>query len=195
MSKTELTLSLERDIYHAMAKQGVFRCFEVTIGWFGYERVDFMTYDTKGIFRCFEIKSSLADFNSKAKKTFCGHYNYYVLTPELFEKVKERIPLHIGVYVDGRCVKKPKKQELTVDHRILQDSMLRSLCRESDKAYLSGDIRVNANLKKRIRQLEKEREHAKQSYRSLQRKLHQAYGRNWEEQLEQKLNDKGIITL
>lgn len=191
MAKTELTLELERSIYHAMAKQGVFRCFEVTIGWFGNERVDFMTYDTKGIFRCFEIKTSLADFNSKAKKTFCGHFNYYVLTPDLFEKVKARIPLHIGVYVDGRCIKKPKKQELIVDKDILRDSMLRSLCRESDKAYQSGDIHLLATLRKRIKRLETERSESTRSERSLRNKLYQAFGRNWETVLEQKLNEKG----
>ena len=87
MAKTEETLRLERSIFKATKKMGVFGCFEVTIGFFGKERVDYMTYDTKGIFRCYEIKTSLSDFHSKAKKTFCGHYNYYVLTKELYEKV------------------------------------------------------------------------------------------------------------
>jgi len=47
--KTELTIQLERDIWSATVKQGVFGCFEVTIGWFGKERVDYITYDTNGI--------------------------------------------------------------------------------------------------------------------------------------------------
>jgi hypothetical protein len=37
MAKTEQTLALEREIRKATVKQGVFGCFEVTIGWFGNE--------------------------------------------------------------------------------------------------------------------------------------------------------------
>ena len=50
--KTEETKRLEMAIWNATNKQGVFGCFEVTIGWFGKERVDYMTFDTKGDFRC-----------------------------------------------------------------------------------------------------------------------------------------------
>ncbi|MEJ9149089.1 hypothetical protein P4520_28825, partial [Bacillus thuringiensis] len=96
MAKTELTTKMERQIYAATNKQGVFGCFEVTIGWFGKERVDYLTLDTKGIWRCYEIKVSVSDFRSKANKTFCGHYNYYVIPEELYEKVKDEIPSHIG---------------------------------------------------------------------------------------------------
>ena len=56
MAKTEETLLIENSIYRETNRQGVFGCFEVTIGWFGKERVDYMTYDTKGIWRCYEIK-------------------------------------------------------------------------------------------------------------------------------------------
>lgn len=56
MAKTEETLLIENSIYRETNCQGVFGCFEVTIGWFGKERVDYMTYDTKGIWRCYEIK-------------------------------------------------------------------------------------------------------------------------------------------
>ncbi|MEX5522935.1 hypothetical protein [Bacillus cereus] len=38
MAKTEVTNEMERQIYAATKKQGVFGCFEVTIGWFGKER-------------------------------------------------------------------------------------------------------------------------------------------------------------
>ncbi len=85
IAKTELTLTLEREIWRATNKQGVFGCFEVTIGWFGNERVDYLTYDTKGTWRCYEIKISKTDFRSKAKNTFIGHYNYYVMPQELYE--------------------------------------------------------------------------------------------------------------
>ena len=111
-----------------------------------------MTYDTKGIFRYYEIKVSKADFHSPAAKSFVGHYNYYVLTRELYDQVKEEIPDWIGVYIGSCCVKKVKKQDLSgkeykmrrsINGRsteisipwtdILKDSMIRSLYRDSDK--------------------------------------------------------------
>lgn len=47
MAKTEVTKQLEDAIYKETSKQGTFGCFEVTIGWYGDERVDYMTYNTK----------------------------------------------------------------------------------------------------------------------------------------------------
>ena len=105
MSKTEVTKQLEDCIYKSTQKMGVFGCFEVTIGFGGRERVDYMTYDTKGVFRCYEIKCTKSDFYSKAKKSFVGNYNYYVLTKELYEEVKKDIPKHIGVYVYSELIK------------------------------------------------------------------------------------------
>ena len=49
--------------------------------------------------RCYELKVSLADFRSKAKLSFIGHYNYFVLPHALYVKVKEEIPAAIGVLV------------------------------------------------------------------------------------------------
>ena len=109
MAKTDLTIDLEREIWEATRKQGVFGCFEVTIGWFGKERVDYLTYDTKGIWRCYEIKVSKSDFQSLAKNTFVGHFNYYVMPKELYDQVKDEIQKHIGVYINGGCVKKAKQ--------------------------------------------------------------------------------------
>lgn len=152
--KTKQTKKLERKIRKATHKTGVFQCFEVTIGFKGTERVDFMTYDTKGIFRCYEIKVSKADFHSNAAKSFVGHYNYYVLTRELYNQVKDEIPDWVGVYIGDYCVKKAKKQDLsgreykmrrsvnckstvvtTPWEEMLKDSMIRSLYRDADKTY------------------------------------------------------------
>lgn len=152
--KTKKTLKLERQIYNATKKMGVFGCFEVTIGFFGRERVDYMTYDTKGVFRCYEIKVSKSDFHSNAKLSFVGHYNYYVLTRKLYEEVKDEIPDWVGVYVGENLVKSPKRQniddkiykyrrtingrssELTIPYiDMLKESLLRSLYREANKWY------------------------------------------------------------
>ena len=121
--KTKKTIELEQQIYKATKNAGTFGCFEVTIGWFGKERVDYMTYNVKGEFRCYEIKVSKRDFHSKSATTFLGHYNYYVMPQELYEEVKDEIPDWIGVYTDLTCVKKAKKQDLKVDEKILKDLM------------------------------------------------------------------------
>ena len=99
--KTEGTIKLEHEIWKTTNKQGVFGCLEVTIGWYGRERVDYMTYDTKGVWRCFEIKVSKSDFHSKAHNTFVGNYNYYVMPKVLYDEVKDEIPNHVGVWADG----------------------------------------------------------------------------------------------
>ncbi|MFS7206693.1 hypothetical protein AB6831_04200 [Carnobacterium divergens] len=89
MAKTDKTKYIERVLWKNNIIQGLFGCFEVTIGWYGDEIVDFMTYKTNGEFRCYEIKVSKSDFNSGAKLSFHGDFNYYVMPVELYEKLKE----------------------------------------------------------------------------------------------------------
>lgn len=179
MAKTEQTLQLEREIWRATCKQGVFGCFEVTIGWFGNERVDYITYDTKGIWRCYEIKVSKSDFRSKASNTFIGHYNYYVMPKELYEQVKDEIPSHIGVYINGVCIERAKKQEITVDEQILKDSLIRSLYREYEKQYRSGIPTVIEQLRKRLRRAESDKEEYRRKYWELMRIGQEKYGSRW----------------
>ena len=168
MAKTELTQQLEKGIYQETKKQGVFGCFEVTIGWYGKERVDYITYDTKGIWRCYEIKVSKADFHSKAKKTFIGHYNYYVMPKELYDEVKDEIPNHIGVYCELGLYKRAKKQELKVDEQILKDSMIRSLYRETEKFYKTCDVNYINKLKNNINNLKKDVQENRSKYLKYQ---------------------------
>lgn len=137
LAKTEMTEQLEKAIWEETNKQSVYCCFEVTIGFHGTERVDYMTFDIKGVWRCYEIKASKADFHSKASHTFVGNYNYYVLTQELYEQIKHEIPNHIGIYVRGTLVKNPKKQELAISEQMLKNSLIRSLAREAEKLYKS----------------------------------------------------------
>ena len=177
--KTDLTLQLEREIYKATAKQGVFGCFEVTIGWWGKERVDYITYDTKGIWRCYEIKVSKSDFHSKSKHTFIGHYNYYVMPKELYEQVKDEMPKHIGVYVNGVSVKNAKKQKLGIDEQVLKDSMIRSLCREVQKKFDSGDPWIVDIMQRQINQHKRQAEEYKNKYWDLMRIGQEKYGSRW----------------
>lgn len=143
--KTEETKRLEKAIWKATNNQGTFGCFEVTIGWFGKERVDYMTYDTKGTFRCYEIKVTKADFHSPCHNSFVGHLNYYVLPPELYEEVKAEIPDHVGVYIErggfAYSVKKAKRRPVENADK-LKDYMIRSLCREVTKQIRSGECSV-----------------------------------------------------
>lgn len=179
MAKSDLTLELETEIWKATNKQGVFSCFEVTIGWYGQERVDYLTYDTKGIFRCYEIKVSKSDFHSKAHITFIGHYNYYVMPLELYEQVKDEIPDHIGVYCGAGCRKKAKKQELGVADQVLKDSMIRSLYREYEKQYKSGIPTAIEALSRRLRRSEADKEKYRRQYWDLMRMGQEKYGNRW----------------
>lgn len=71
-------------------------------------RVDYMRFKPvnntvsgieKGDFYCYEIKSSVEDFNSKHGHNFIGDMNYYVMTQEVLEAVRDKIPYAVGVLV------------------------------------------------------------------------------------------------
>lgn len=130
------TKMIEGATYKDLWKQGTYLCFEVKMPDNG-ERVDLLSYDTKGNWRFYEIKISKSDFYSRCKHTFLGHYNYYILTDELYEKIKSDIPFHIGVYIFKKnhiySVVRAKKQELKVNHDKLMFSFMQSLSREYQK--------------------------------------------------------------
>lgn len=69
----------------------------------GREIVDFLSYDAKrDIFRCYEIKVTMADFKSKAKKSWYGNYNYLVISDDLYQQQslddwKQSIPNGVGI--------------------------------------------------------------------------------------------------
>ncbi len=195
--KTKETEQLEHDIRAATRKVGVFGCFEVTIGYAGKERVDFMTYEpAKKIFRCYEIKVTKEDFHSPAKKSFVGDYNYYVLTKEVWGAVKDEIPPEIGVYVGQCCEKKAKRSTLpdtkqcemwrsiggkstrieTPLREVLLESMVRSLYRDSDKLLQTHDEQLINRLKQRISKAEKDTHKRQQEYNQLFQRIADKYG-------------------
>lgn len=146
MAKTQTTLDIEKALIKQTKKMRIFGCLEVTIGWYGKERVDYLTMDYKGIWRCYEIKVSKSDFNSKANKTFIGHLNYYVMPKELYEQVKKDLPLHIGVktvdkYGFIQCLKQAKKQDVeSKTEKLLCNSLIRCLCRDRDKLLKNNPL-------------------------------------------------------
>lgn len=198
--KTDLTLKLEREIWLATVKQGVFGCYEVTIGQYGHERVDFMTMDTTGIFRCYEIKISKSDFHSSAAKTFCGHYNYFVLPQALYEQVKAEIPKDIGVFCEARfrdgtpyeqapciCVKRAQRRELAVSVDVLKDSLIRSLSRDVGKQVHSGSPTLMEIYNRELAEERRMAEHYRKQcdmlrgqYEHLYKVVSDAYGEQWE---------------
>lgn len=184
MAKSEKTLQLEDAIWRATIRQGTFGCFEVTIGWFGHERVDYMTYDTKGDIKCFELKVSVSDFHSKHHNTFVGHLNYYVLTKDVYNKVKSEIPPGIGVYLlsqhgDAYCAKRATRRKPTEDTQVLKDSFIRSLFREVQKNYQAADTKYVTGLKSRIAYLEKEVHRANQRTHDVEAEAMRLYGYRW----------------
>lgn len=118
--KSDNTLAAERYLYNLLlkGKLNVYGCHEVTIGIEplkkGREIVDFLTYDSKNVFRAYEIKVTKEDLKSTAKLSFVGHYNYLVLTEELYEEVKDTnlIPFNVGLVVVGKGVIKNQAEKL-----------------------------------------------------------------------------------
>lgn len=175
MAKSDATLKLEKQLWNHTKKRGTFACYEVTIGWYGKERVDYITYNTEGIWRCYEIKASKLDFNSSAKVSFLGHYNYYVMPEAVFKQVKDDIPSHIGVYIpkgDALCsAKNAKRQELGVDEQILKNSMIRSLYRESERIIDSNDKTIVEKLSSQLASVERRYRNKNRQYNELRKSI------------------------
>jgi len=140
------TKEIEHVAYKHLSKIGWYGCFEVAIpraiiDKYHRERVDLLTYETSGIFRAYEIKRNKADFYSGHTWSWIGHYNYFIMPKELYDKVKDDIPDGIGVwciYEDGKrkwmeCEKKPKKRELLCSHEDMIFSLMQGLSREYKK--------------------------------------------------------------
>lgn len=189
MAKTKETKLLEQAIIKETSKKGVFNCLEVTIGFGGKRRVDFMSMDTKNVFRCYEIKISKSDFHSKHGHNFVGHYNYYVMPKELYEEVKDEIPKEIGVYTGNfwsnknkdyysvELIKRPKKKEVTIDIETLKNSLLRSLYRDVEKGRKSNNVELVTKLKSKISNLNDQYYKERNSKVKLSNYLYEKLGR------------------
>jgi tRNA U55 pseudouridine synthase TruB len=99
---------------------------------------------------------------------------------ELYEEVKEEIPKHIGVHNGSYCLKNAKKQELSVDEKVLKDSLIRSLCREAEKVYTSEHVNYINRLKRQISTLERENKEWRKDYNNLYKRIRELYGRDWD---------------
>lgn len=190
MSKRKETLEIEEQLYTMVRKQRLYGCSEVTIGFYrnghGDEIVDFCTMDSKGIVRCYEIKVTLADFKSKAKLSWYGHFNYLVVTEDLLnqltdELLEEYIPKYVGIAIPDfnswsnglKIIKRAKKQSLsTNDEIMIKESLVRSLSYKVNKVRDANNLEkfstLNKNLNKAIRDLNsKKEEYEKLKYKIL----------------------------
>lgn len=123
-----------------------------------------MTMDSKGIIKCYELKVTLQDLKSDAKKSWYGHYNYLVVSRELYYKVSdwdEYIPKHIGIIV-GDCLeirRKAQRCEVPTETEImLKESMIRSMFWKMQKYKDAQSIEKQKQLQSKIRSLEREKE-------------------------------------
>lgn len=130
------------------------------------------------MWRCYEVKVSKSDFHSNAHNTFIGHYNYYVMPDELYQEIKNEIPNHVGVIVNGSTsVKKAKKQELKVDEKILKDSMIRSLSREVQNNFNSNDEHLILRYKREYERVKRELINYRNKYNKLYAWIYDKHGR------------------
>jgi hypothetical protein len=169
MAKRTETVDLENALIKYTREKRIYGCEEITIGFYnngyGNEIVDFMTMDSKGIIRCYEIKVTLQDLKSDAKKSWYGHYNYLVVSKELYDTVenwREHVPEYIGIIVGNRLhvVYKPKKQIISIETGImLKESLVRSMYWKIDKYKNANNLENHKKLKSEIRRLKKERDY------------------------------------
>ena len=179
--KTKLTKELESTLYQYCFEQGSYVVEEVSMP----DRkgiVDTLSYqqltDNQIEWRCYELKVTKSDFHSKAKLSFIGNYNYFVLPQKLYDEVEAEIPSHIGVLIyrafDKKATeaspqtlrapgfltvaKKAQYQDLQVDEKQLTSHFVASLFREVDKAkrvekglQLYSDDQLFKELKKRAK--------------------------------------------
>lgn len=121
-----------------------------------------MTMDSKGILKCYEIKVTLQDLKSDAKKSWFGHYNYLVVTQELFNQIdnfSNYIPKHIGVLIGTRSSGiKAVKQEIPIEQEImLKESLVRSIYFKLEKYRNAQNLDNVRKLRSKVNQLEKEK--------------------------------------
>jgi hypothetical protein len=153
----------------------IYGCEEVTIGFDnggfdnggfagrGKEIVDFMTMDSKGIIKCYEIKITLQDLKSDAKKSWFGHYNYLVITQELFNQIdnfSKYIPSHIGVLIGTTSSGiKAIKQEISTEQEImLKESLVRSIYFKLEKHRNAQSLENIRKLQSKVKKIEKEKD-------------------------------------
>lgn len=112
MAKTDITKEIEIQLVNWLEDKNYEHAVtECTLGYTKQHGiVDVLSYTGKSVSRgrgrprtrevtwkCYEIKVSKSDFYSKAKWSFIGHYNYFVIPKGLYSQIKKDVPKGIGV--------------------------------------------------------------------------------------------------
>lgn len=178
MGKRRETIELEQALENMAKEKRWYGCEEITIGFYhnghGNEICDYILMDSKGTIRCYELKVTMPDLKSRAKKSWYGHYNYLVVSGELYKQMESPfsqygIPEDVGIivgYISSsnenvrwlNTVTKPKRRELSeADQLMLSQSMVRSM---NYKVKKYKDSKSITNLK----EIEKKKRYWEQSY-------------------------------
>lgn len=151
MAKTETTKIIEACLFDHFFLKKSMRCgLEVETlsktSDYWSARVDFLAYNKKDEFTFIEIKISLSDFKSSHGHNFNGHRNYYAMTKELYEKVKDIIPTEIGVYILEEYNSRDFKKKINVKAyqvTLVKKCKVIKYCRISKSAKLIAQQKYN----------------------------------------------------
>lgn len=172
--KTEETRLLEDALMADTIERRTFGCPEVTIGWFGKKRVDFMKTNTKGLIWCYEIKVTKSDFHSVHGHNFEGNYNYYVVPEKLYKQIKDEVPAGVGILVGRslRMVKRAKYKKLPHEKQEkMKLYLVRSMSREVKKSWTAKDSETQQELKRRADYWKRQAKSYKESVFDLEKEL------------------------
>ncbi|MCI5941205.1 MAG: hypothetical protein MRZ40_01395 [Ligilactobacillus animalis] len=146
MTKTKQTRLIEQAlIKRTRSILGCYGALEVTIGRAGssgYERCDYVEFDTSSEIRCYEIKVTMSDLKSKNKLSYLGDKNYLVVPEKLADEIlKSSYNLGgVGLLVfDGKSFKsltRASKRNISIGERVeLLEGIAKSACRDAIKFY------------------------------------------------------------
>lgn len=147
--KTRQTIEIERALVRrTQEKVGCYGVLEVTIGHIaggkGYDRCDYVEFDTAGSITCYEVKVTLSDLVSNNKLSYVGDKNYLVVPEKLANKIEE-INYNFGgvglIVFDGEKLvlrKKSSKKVIGIGEKTeLLEGIAKAACRDASKYYLA----------------------------------------------------------
>ena len=150
MSKTKQTLEIEQAlIKRTSGLLGCYGSLEVTIGRSGvkgYERCDYVEFDTSSEIRCYEIKVTMGDLKSKNKLSYLGDKNYLVVPEKLADEILKS-SYNLGgvglIAFDGKSFKsltRASKRNVSIGERVeLLEGIAKSACRDAIKFHLGDE--------------------------------------------------------
>lgn len=148
--ETELTKVIKKELLiRSKRTKGCYGAFEVTpmntAYGAGYERCDYVEFNTKSEITCYEIKTSVDDFKSENKQTYLGDKNYLVIPDTMLMDVLNMHLLHAGIgiitfnemNVSFNVAKKCSKKTVGISERVaLLEGIARAGCRDMRKLML-----------------------------------------------------------